>query len=50
VLQLRADAFNIFGWDNFACYEGNDDSSNFGNPNCTTGVTRSYQIGLRYSF
>jgi hypothetical protein len=50
VLQLRADAFNIFGWDNFACYEGNDDSSNFGNPNCTTGVTRSYQVGLRYSF
>jgi hypothetical protein len=49
-LQLRVDAFNVFGWNNFGCYEGNDDSSNFGNPNCTVGSTRSFQVGLRYSF
>ena len=49
-LQLRLDAFNIFGSDNFGCYEGFAGSSNFGNPNCTVGPQRSYQVGVRYSF
>ncbi|MDB6163666.1 MAG: TonB-dependent receptor, partial [Xanthomonadaceae bacterium] len=49
-LQLRVDAFNVFGWDNYGCYEGFAGSTNFGNPSCTVGVTRSYQVGLRYSF
>jgi hypothetical protein len=49
-LQLRIDAFNIFGWENLGCYEGYVPSSNFSRPNCTVGVQRSYQVGLRYSF
>lgn len=49
-LQLRVDAFNIFGWTNYGCYEGYVQNSNFGQPNCTVGSARSYQVGLRYSF
>ncbi len=49
-LQLRLDGFNVFGSNNFGCYEGYFPSSNFGKPSCTVGPQRSYQVGLRYSF
>jgi outer membrane receptor protein involved in Fe transport len=49
-LELRADAFNIFNKTNYACYTDNANDVRFGEPNCTTGVTRSFQLGLRYSF
>lgn len=49
-LELRADAFNIFNKTNYGCYTDFVGDARFGEPNCTVGITRSFQLGLRYSF
>jgi hypothetical protein len=49
-VQLRLDGFNVFNFKNFACYNDFAPANNFGNPNCTTGSPRAYQVSARYSF
>jgi long-subunit fatty acid transport protein len=49
-VQLRFDVFNVFNWTNYSCFTDFARDPNFGHPNCTTGLPRSAQVGLRYSF
>lgn len=49
-LEIRADAFNVFNFKNYGCYTTLVTEPNFGQPACIIGVTRSYQVGARYSF
>lgn len=51
-LGLTLDAFNVFNYDNFGCFNtpGNVNDPNFGVPNCLTGDARRVQIGAEYDF
>jgi outer membrane receptor protein involved in Fe transport len=49
-VQLRMDVFNVFNWTNYSCFTDYARDPNFGKPNCTTGLPRSLQVALRYSF
>ena len=48
-VELRADAFNIFNFTNYACFASYPPES-YGTPACTTGPTRSFQVSARYRF
>jgi hypothetical protein len=51
-LGLTLDAFNVFNYDNFGCFNtpGNQNDPNFGVPNCLNGDARRVQIGAEYDF
>ncbi len=49
-LEVRADAFNIFNFTNYGCFNGNSMEPSFGEPSCTKGPPRSYQVSARYRF
>ncbi len=49
-LELIADAINIFGFDNYSGFEGGFNNPRFGQPNAIFLPTRSFQVGLRYTF
>ena len=49
VVELRADAFNIFNYKNYDCHASYPPEA-YGTPSCTTGPTRSFQVSARYSF
>ena len=50
VLEVRADAFNIFNFANYGCYNQNYNEPTYGDPGCIIGPTRSYQVSARYRF
>jgi outer membrane receptor protein involved in Fe transport len=49
-VEVRADAFNIFNFTNYGCFNGNSAEPTFGEPSCTKGPPRSYQVSARYRF
>ena len=54
-LGLIAEAFNIFDYENYGCFEGftggpNNPNPRFGQPNCLVEPGRRLQFGMRYSF
>lgn len=53
-LQLIAEVFNVFDFNNFSGFDGfipeTGTNTNFGNPGSTVGPTRSFQFGARYKF
>jgi hypothetical protein len=51
-LGITLDAFNVFNYDNFGCFNtpGNKNDPNFGVPNCLNGDARRVQIGAEYDF
>ncbi|MGA0544301.1 TonB-dependent receptor [Brevundimonas sp. VNH65] len=49
-LQLIFDAINVFNFDNYSGFEGSFTSPRFGLPNSVFLPTRSFQVGLRYTF
>ena len=54
-LSLFVDAINVFNFDNYAGFDGGTGSSaspnpNFGNPSSVLFPTRTFQVGMRYSF
>ena len=49
-IEFIVDAINIFGFDNYSGFEGDYNSSVYGRPNSQFQPTRSFQVGLRYTF
>ncbi len=49
-LELIVDAINVFGFTNYASFEGDFNNPRFGRPFSTFLPDRSFQIGLRYTF
>ncbi|RZJ32483.1 MAG: TonB-dependent receptor [Brevundimonas sp.] len=54
-LSVFVDAINVFGFDNFSGFDGGTGSStspnpNFGQPSTVLFPTRTFQIGMRYSW
>ncbi|HVJ62838.1 MAG TPA: carboxypeptidase regulatory-like domain-containing protein [Tahibacter sp.] len=49
-LEVRADAFNIFNFTNYDCYNQNFNEPTYGKGGCTKGPTRSFQVSARYRF
>jgi len=49
-LEVRADAFNIFNFTNYDCYNQNFNEPTYGKGFCTKGPTRSFQVSARYRF
>ena len=54
-LSLFVDAINVFNFDNYSGFDGGTGSSanpnpNFGKPSSVLFPTRTFQVGLRYSF
>ena len=54
-LSLFVDAINVFNFDNYTGFDGGTGSSaipnpNFGNPSAVLFPTRTFQVGMRYSF
>ena len=49
-LQLIFDAINVFNFENYAGFEGSFTSPRYGLPNSQFLPTRSFQVGLRYTF
>ncbi len=50
-LGITLDAFNVFNYENFGCYNtGNRNDPNFGTPTCLVGDPRRVQLGMEYNF
>ena len=49
-VEFIFDAINVFGFDNYAGFEGDFNNPRFGAPNSQFLPTRSVQVGLRYTF
>ena len=49
-LEVRADAFNIFNFTNYDCYNQNSNEPTYRQGFCIKGPTRSYQVSARYRF
>ncbi|RZJ44416.1 MAG: TonB-dependent receptor [Brevundimonas sp.] len=49
-VELIFDAINIFDFENYSGFDGGFNSPNFGRPNAQYQPTRSFQVGLRYSW
>jgi hypothetical protein len=54
-LGLIAEAFNIFDYENYGCFEGftggpGNPNPRFGEPNCLVEPGRRLQFGVRYGF
>ncbi|MFC7380348.1 TonB-dependent receptor domain-containing protein [Brevundimonas sp. GCM10030266] len=49
-VELIFDAINVFGFENYSGFEGDFNSPNFGRRNAQFLPTRSFQVGLRYSW
>lgn len=51
-LGITLDAFNIFNYDNFGCFNtpGNQSDPNFGKANCVITDPRRFQVGAEYDF
>ncbi|HWW11639.1 MAG TPA: TonB-dependent receptor [Brevundimonas sp.] len=53
-LQLIGEVFNVFNFDNFSGFDGfipeTGTNANFGRPNSTVGLQRTFQFGARYRF
>ncbi|GAA0869348.1 TonB-dependent receptor [Brevundimonas basaltis] len=54
-LSLFVDAINVFNFDNYSGFDGGTGSAtnpnpNFGNPSSVLFPTRTFQVGMRYSF
>ena len=52
-VNLLAEVFNLFNWDNYGNYNTQLDSASFGQPVATSGnayTPRSGQLGLRVEF
>lgn len=47
-LELRVDAFNVLNYENYGCYTDYLPDPRYGQPNCTVGLPRSFQVGARY--
>ena len=49
-VEFIFDAINIFDFDNYSAFEGSFTNPRFGAPNAIFLPTRSFQVGLRYTF
>jgi len=49
-VEFILDAINIFDFDNYSAFEGSFTNPRFGAPNAIFLPTRSFQVGLRYTF
>ena len=54
-LSLFVDAINVFNFDNYSGFDGGTGSAanpnpNYGNPSSVLFPTRTFQVGMRYSF
>lgn len=49
-LQLIVDAINVFNFNNYSGFDGNFTGSRYGLPNSQFLPTRSFQVGMRYTF
>lgn len=54
-IAFSIDAFNVFNFDNFSCYNGfipplPEVNPNFGQPSCLRGNPRAFQLNARYRF
>jgi outer membrane receptor protein involved in Fe transport len=50
MLELRLDALNVFNHNNYGCFTDFVEDPRFGEPNCTVGPTRGFQVGARYAW
>ena len=49
-IEFVFDAINVFGFKNYSGFEGDFNNVNFGRRNAQFQPTRSFQVGLRYSW
>ncbi|RZJ47183.1 MAG: TonB-dependent receptor [Brevundimonas sp.] len=49
-VELIFDAINVLGFENFSGFEGDFNNPNYGRRNAQFMPTRSFQVGLRYSW